>query len=242
LALSTAACSNTTGGALFHIPFQAGGVDRDVTEPFTFTSPTGWVITLDAATRVALGPFYFNVAPPSPNTFRSGVDIAEVTQQVVVHPLDPTLHAATSGVDGETGQAVSAEVGLLPPDATASDDDATALGTGFAFVAGTAARGATTVSFAGNVSINAALVTPQSPLADLARVEGADVHLAFTSSSKSLVLRVDPTHWFDQVDFDTIARTSSVGGRVTWTVNSTFHTQLLQGVKSAGGVYDFAIQ
>lgn len=234
LVAQLAACSNTTGGDLITLPFQAGGVSRDATQPFTFTTPTGWSITLDQAV-IAAGPFYFNVDPPSTDEFRSGVVIVQATEQTVIDTLDPTMNAVTGGANGETGSAVSVEVGLTAPDSTnVANPNADMLDTGFAYVEGTAVSGDTIVPFHGEVIVDQTLVTSTEPLADLQRIRGADVALTFTAAPQTLALRVDPTHWFDQSDFSQIAMT---GG--TWTVDTTFAAQLLEGVKSETGVYQF---
>src|ERR1700694_6175646 len=100
LCLALLSCG-TTGGKLIQIAFRAGGVSRAAAGPLTFTNPQGWTVTLQTA-RVALGPFYFNISPPSTSTFRSGVVIIEATEQVVVDPLDPALKDVAGGADGGT--------------------------------------------------------------------------------------------------------------------------------------------
>ena len=236
LAVALAACSNTSGGDLIALPLSAGGAMRDATKPLTFTTPTGWTVTLDQAIE-AVGPFYFNVDPPPTDEFRSGVVIVEATEQTIVDTLDPTLHDVAGGADGETGTAVSVEIGLLAPDnhdQAADPTDAEALGAGFAAVAGTAVNGATTVPFQGLVAVDPSLVTTTEPLADLQRIRGASVDLTFTPAPQQLQLRIDPTHWFDQSDFSQIATG-------TWTVDTTFAAQLLEGVKGESDVYQFQL-
>jgi|HubBroStandDraft_6_1064221.scaffolds.fasta_scaffold152031_2 hypothetical protein len=233
LLLMLAACSNTTGGDLITLPFVAGGVSRDATQPLLFTTPTGWAVTLDQAV-IAAGPFYFNVDPPSTDEFRSGVVIVQATEQAIVDALDPSMNAVTGGANGETGSAVSVEIGLLAPDSTnLANPAASMLDAGFAYVEGTAVSGATTVAFEGQIVVDQSLVTSTEPLADLQRIRGAGVALTFTAAAETLELRVDPTHWFDQSDFSQIASSG------TWTVDTTFAAQLLEGVKGETGVYEF---
>ena len=241
-ALALGACINTTGGDLIgDLPFRAGGAARDAGTPFTFTTPTGWTVTLQRA-LIAAGPFYFNVDPPSTDEFRSGVVIMQATEQTIVNALDPTMKDVAGGANGESGTAVAVEIGLLPPDQhdqAADPDDAEKLGAGFAYVDGTAVMGATSVPFHGEVVIDQSLVTPTEPLADLQRIRGASVDLTFTAAPQTLELRVDPTHWFDQSDFSQIATGAPPPEGFTWTVDTTFAAQLLQGVKSETGVYQF---
>ena len=223
------ACSNTTGGDLITLPFVAGGTTLG-----TFTTPTGWSVTLDQAV-IAVGPFYFNVDPPPTDEFRSGVVIVQATEQTIIDTLDPTLNPVIGGANGETGSAVAVEIGLLAPDSTnIANPNASMLDSGFAYVEGTAVSGATTVPFEGQVIVDQSLVTSTEPLADLQRIRGASVALAFSSAPQTLELRVDPTHWFDQSDFSQIATG-------TWTVDTTFAAQLLEGVKSETGVYQFQL-
>ncbi len=230
------ACTNTTGGDLVSLPFQAGG-----TALGAFTTPTGWTVTLQQA-LIAAGPFYFNVDPPSTGEFRSGVVIIQATEQTIIDALDPTLYDVTGGANGETGTTVSVEIGLLPPDQTnqlAQPDEAETIGGGFAFVAGTATNASLTVPFQGQIVIDQTLVTTTEPLADLQRIRGASVDLAFTAAPQQLELHVDPTHWFDQSDFSQIANGPPPFGGYTWTVDTTFAAQLLEGVKGETGVYLF---
>jgi hypothetical protein len=226
-----AACTNTTGGDLVTLPFQAGGTSLQ-----PFTTPTGWTVTLQQA-LIAVGPFYFNVDPPPTDEFRSGVVIIQATEQTIVDALDPTPRNVTGGANGETGSAVSVEIGLLSPDSSnqvADPDDAETIDGGFAYIAGTATNGAMTVPFQGELVIDQSLVTPTEPLADLQRIRGASVDLTFTAAPQRLVLHIDPTHWFDQSDFSQLATG-------TWTVDTTFAAQLLEGVKSETGVYQFQL-
>jgi hypothetical protein len=237
-------CSGTTGGALLHLPFRAGGIARDASQPFTFTTASGWTVTLDRAEQ-AVGPLYFNLSAPPTDQFRGGQVIVQVTQQQVIDLLDPTLHDVAAGADGETGHAVSVEIGLRPPDATQSDDARTLLGQGFAYVSGTARKaGAADVAFAGPLVIVAVLPTSTTnpPLDQLQRVKGAAVDLTFSAAPQRLELRVDPSHWFDAVDFAPLLTAPTTDGtHHTWKPNSVFQTQVLAGVRGEIGVYDFQL-
>lgn len=209
-------CGGTTGGNLIQMPFEAGGVNRDVTQPFTTIQ--GWTITLSAA-QIVLGPLYFNVNAPQPSVYRSGVVIVQVTDQFIVDALDPTLQPVAGGADGESGTAVSVEIGFFTaaqgfndtitlPAPLAADGQQ-----GTAYIAGQASKGGVTIDFAGRVQITSALVSGLSPIDQLARVAGAVVDLNFTKTSGTLQLRVDPTRWFDQVNFCALVTTPvALGG------------------------------
>jgi len=246
-----ASCGNTTGGALIKLPFSVGGVDRTSTGPFTFVSAAGWTVTLQEA-RLSLGPYYFNVSPPSPAAFRTGVVIVQVTRQAVVDPLDPTLVEVAGGADGQTGVAVAVEMGLTPPD-TSQPADASAIlcppplnqttCPNEGFVRGIAVKGADTVPFAGFVTIDVSQASPQKPAAALLRIIGSfEQALTFTAAPQGLTLRVDPRPWFDATDFSLLlTSTPGTDGNYTWDNKTTFHSQLLQGVQTLTG-YNFAVQ
>ena len=237
IVLASGVSCGSTSGALVTLPFSAGG---QAAGPLTFTNPTGWTVTLQTAT-IALGPFYFNNVPASTQTFRNGLVIIQVTRQVVVDALDPTLQDVTGGADGETGVAVAVEIDLFAPDDTQPPAVRSELAGNVGVVAGTASKGGTTLSFRGPITIDTNLVTPQTPLLALQRVRGAAVNLDFAATPQSLVLRVDPTHWFDLVDFAELLQGTPSGGVYTWDPHSTFLDSLVQGVKSESGVYQFEL-
>lgn len=212
LALGAVECGGTTGGHLIQIPFEAGGIARDTTQPFTFTTGQGWTVALTQA-EVMLGPLYFNIDASSSSAFRSGVVIMQVTQQFAVDMLDPTLQAVPGGADGETGTAVSVEIGFFT--SVNCENDTFSCGAppapfsgngqqGTAFLAGQASKGGVTIPFAGRVQITSALVTALNPIDQLARVPGALSNLTFTTSGAPLQMRVNPSHWFDMANFCTL--------------------------------------
>lgn len=262
-ALTLAGCGGTTGGDLISMPLQAGGVARDGGASLTFTTGQGWSVRLDQA-QVVLGPLYFNIDAPQPSVFRSGVVIVQATEQFVVDVLDPNLHAVAGGADGETGQAVSVEIGFYT--AAQSYNQTIALPTplaadgqsGTAYVAGEATKDGAVIDFAGRVQITDALVSALEPIGDLARVAGAVCDLDFTPRSGTLQLRVNPAHWFEQANFCSLIPIAAggddggvadagvagpcapVAGRVYgWSDTNPFNTQVLSGLGGSVGVYQF---
>lgn len=252
----------STGGELITIGFRAGGLSRPAAGPLTLctnssTPCTGWTVTLQTA-RIVVGPFYFNVDPPPGESTRGGLVIVQATEQVVVDPLDPALKDVPAGADGQTGDAHYCEIDLLPlqPNSPASAADRQLLGSAAtAYVAGTATKGSTTVPFAGLVVINTSVATPQQPLIALQRVSGALANLTFASETQTLELRVDPTHWFDAVDFADLLGSTPVNGSYTWSPDNCaqnsasfdaarcrfqFHL-LTDGIKLSVGVYQFSL-
>ena len=234
--LALLGCGGTTGGALITVPFRVGGVEG----PLTFQNPQGWTVQLETA-QIWLGPFYFNAFPPVTDEFRSGVVIIEATEQVLVNALDPSLQDVPGGADGETGQAVAVEIDLFPPGGTpAGSSDCSLLAEQVGTVAGVATKGGTTVTFSGPIAIpNTASV--QVPCLELEAIQGASVDISFTAAPQVLELTVDPTHWFDLVDFSQLLPGPPVAGVYTWNVQSEFMNQLVQGVKGESGVYNFQL-
>jgi len=200
---------------------------------------SGWTVTLQTA-KIALGPFYFNNSHPT-QAFRSGLVIIQVTQQVIVDALDPSLRELPAGADGETGPSVAVEIGLFPPDSTQPSTIRAQLGGNVGLVAGTATKGATTLAFSGPITIDTSVATPTNPLLALQRVRGAVVDLVFTGEPQALELRVDPTHWFDLVDFSDLLQGTPSNGVYTWGLRSTFLNSLVQGVKGETGIYQFQL-
>lgn len=239
VAATFCACGNTTGGALIQLPFSAGGLQRPDAGSLGFTSATGWAVTLDEG-LVALGPFYFNVSPAQTGAVEGGLVIVQVTYQTVVNVLDPSLYGVDGGADGQTGTAVAVDIGLLPPDATQAVILEEQLGTGEAYVRGAAVKGTTTVPFAGVAEVDLRLATPQNPPAVLQRVNGASVNLTFGPKGQQLVLRVDPSTWFDTADFGPLLQSppDPDTGNYGWDVSSSFNQALLSGIKQTSRVYD----
>jgi hypothetical protein len=234
ICLSMLSCG-TTGGALVTLPMSVRGVQG----PLTFTTNTGWTVTLTTA-KAALGPFYFNANPPDTQSFRNGTVILEATEQVVVDTLDPSPRALAGGADGETGTTVAVEIDLFPPDSTQTAAVRSEIGAGnFGIVAGTATKAGLTVAFSGPLAIaalsDASLQTTQKPLLAQERIRGAAVSLDVTAASQSLVMQVDPTHWFDSVDFSQLTNG-------TWDIHSAILNALIQGVQQESGVYTFSLQ
>jgi len=93
------------------------------------------------------------------------------------------------------------------------------------------------------VAIDLRLATPQTPPALLQRVNGANVDLVFAPSGQQLLLRVDPSTWFNTADFaPLLTGTPDSNGNYGWSVDSSFNAAVLTGIKQTSGVYDFQLQ
>jgi hypothetical protein len=220
------------------MPFQAGGIVRDASQPFSFVTGQGWNVTLTQA-EVVLGPLYFNIDAPSTASFRSGVVIVQAPEQFIVDMLDPTLQNVPGGAAGETGAASSVEIGFYTTfnmynDMAVVGVDGGAIKTlpaplaangqqGTAYLAGEATKQGAVVDFAGRVQITGALVTQGTPIDFLSTLSGVcanwstasrmcDGALAFTTTSSPLQLRVNPSTWFDEANFCNIVRPPPVRG------------------------------
>jgi len=228
--------AGTTGGQLVTLPFRVQGVAG----PLTFQNPQGWTVQLTTA-QISLGPFYFNAFAPVTDQFRSGVVIVEATEQALVDALDSTPQQVPGGADGETGQAVAVEIDLFPlGQSPEGSSGCSLLATPLGTVAGTATKGGTTVAFQGPIAVpNTASV--QIPCLEVEAIQGASANLSFTSSPQVLQLTVDPTHWFDLVDFAQLLQGQPSADVYSWAIQSEFMVQLVQGVKAESGVYFFQI-
>jgi len=84
-------------------------------------------------------------------------------------------------------------------------------------------------------------VVERHVVALLQRVRGTAVDLEFTASAQALELRVDPSHWFDLVDFSTLLQGTPSNGVYTWPIPGPFVNLLLQGVRRESDVYRFQL-
>jgi hypothetical protein len=218
-ACASVECGGTTGGNLIEMPLEAGGISRDASQPFSFVSGQGWTVTLTAAEAV-LGPLYFNIDAPEPSVFRSGVVIVQAPELFTVDLLSSTLKTVSGGANGETGHAVSVEIGFYTAAESYNEDIDGGLPAplasngqqGTAYLAGQASKNGAVVQFAGRVQITNALVSGLDPIDEVARVAGANCDLVFTKTSGTIELRVDPTHWFDQANFCSLVTAAGTGG------------------------------
>jgi hypothetical protein len=207
LLLALCACGSSTGGALvtFHAA-AAGPADAVAGQPLAFQNALGYQVTLTRAT-LRVGSVYLNRSNPIAGAqvqscVLPGIYSGQVTSPLVVDVLSPAPQPFPADGEGTADESHSAEVWLFGTDPFAIDD-----ATVIADVAGTATRDGTSLAFTGQFTIGAnrnAQPNPalpgSNPLCRLRIVTGIRVDFTLAQGG-TLLLRVDPRAWFDQVDF-----------------------------------------
>jgi hypothetical protein len=240
-----AACSDTTGSQRVAFAVEAAGIERDASQPLTFTSDQGWSITLTEA-RIALGPIYLNTVAPLearsrsplqrlgdlllPSAYADGEShlgagriVAEVTSQSEVDALDPSLSALRGGGNGIDVPALTAEVWLFNRDG--------ALGGAAVRVAGTARREELEVPFEGSLVIDQTLVSAGSSLDEARKVRGIPARMT-PSAGGTLRVRIDPRGWFDGADFRELTSGTPREGRYRFSAQDNVGRAFLNRVRS----------
>jgi hypothetical protein len=209
LALALCACGGDTGGArvTFHAA-AAGPADAVAGQALVFANDAGYEVTLTTA-RLRIGGVYLNRSVPisgaqAQSCVLPGIYSGQVTTPLVVDVLSPSPQSFAANGDGTADPSHSAEVWIFGTDPFATDDT-----TPIADVAGTAVKGAASISFTGQITIgqNRATVPPANPALPgqdalctkrIVRGIGVDFTLA---QGGTLLVRVDPRKWFSAVDF-----------------------------------------
>jgi hypothetical protein len=206
LGLALSACGGT-GGALvkFHAA-AAGPADAVAGQPLVFTNAAGYQVTLTRAT-LRIGSIYLNRSNPISGAqvqscVLPGIYSGQVTSPLVVDALSPVPQPFPADGEGTADHSQSAEVWIFGTDPFATDDT-----TVIADVAGTATRGATSLAFTGQFTIGAnrnAQPNPtlpgSNPLCKLRIITGIRVDFTLAQGG-TLLVRVDPRAWLNQVDF-----------------------------------------
>lgn len=222
-------CSDT-GLSRVSFTLRAGGVERGAGGPLTFINALGWEVTLTEA-RIAVGPVYFNLAPPLSSRQRwrpgrwllrearadttqdhlaGGRIVGQVLRRRVVDALAPGLADLGPG-DGVSEEALSAEAWLLPEGAGAQDEGGLPAGA-VAVVAGTAQK--TPVEDPMNERVPFVAVLPlgeaeaqlagEKVLAQLRMARRIPVSVPLGQDGQDggvVTLRVDPRPWLEVADF-----------------------------------------
>ncbi len=250
-------CGDTTG--LRHVTFaaRAGGFEHP-DGPVRFTTRTGWSVTLTEA-HAAVGPVYLNALEPiacdgcqarsivdsigelvvprawahGESHLGAGQIVGQVTHQIAIDVLSPSLVEVPGGGDGLDQRAHTAEAWLYNREGPTGGAAIRARGTASRTLDGVT----TEVTFAGALVIDESIANAQTPLDVARRVRGIPVDLT-PSDGGALTIRVDPRHWFDGADFSALTPLPvDAQGAHTFTLGDNVGRALLDAARAARGVY-----
>jgi hypothetical protein len=253
----TSGCGDTTG--LRHVTFEAraGGFEHPE-GAVQFTTRTGWTVTLREA-FVAVGPVYLNELEPlacegcqartaferlsdllAPRAWAHGEShlgagrvVGQVTRQVVVDALSPSLVTMPGGGDGLDLRARTAELWLFNHDGPTRGAALRVSGIATRELDGRTAE----VPFSGALVADASITTPQSPLDVARRVRGIPVDFTLAEGG-ALTVRVDPRTWFDGADFAELeALPLDAQGTHPFTGSDNVGRAFVNAARAARGVY-----
>jgi hypothetical protein len=210
---------------------EYGGVERDIAQPFTVTTPLGWTVTLTAA-QVSLGPMYFRNGLPGVGTDQDdGRVVSEVLAIITIDALNPNLGVVENGARGSTEPARTGEV-RFEAAADGPIADAAGAGVAIAHVAGVAQRDSVVIRFDGTLALP--IAGTASDYAEALQRRVSHIATDFTpAAGGTLTLRVDPSHWLDAVPFD-------ANGTPPDFANRTTATQWHAGLADANTAFHFA--
>lgn len=247
--LALAACGDATSSGRAAFAVRVGGVERDASAPLSFDTDQGWRVTLTHA-RMAVGPIYLNTVAPViarrslgdrisdlllPPAWAhgelhqgAGRIVGQVTTQVVVNLLDPTLIELPGGGDGVLEGVRSLEFWYF---------NQAAMQGAAVRVAGLAERGDERVTFEGALVINESIATPQRPLEVARRVRGVPASFALTDGG-TLTVRVDPRGWFRGADFsELLSKPASPEGVHPFDASDNVGRAFLENTRAAQGTF-----
>jgi hypothetical protein len=250
LALAVAGCGST-GGALvtFHAA-AAGPADAVAGQPLVFTTQAfGYQVTLTRA-RLHVGALYVNRAVPLSGSqaqacILPGIFSGQVTTPLDVDALSPAPQPFPSLGEGTADESFTGQIWIF-----GSNVDANADPTVLVDVEGTAAKDGTTYPFTGQLTISSNREPPVTnptapgafPLCKLRIITPIPIDLT-PAQGGTLILRVDPRIWFDNVDFAQVplAGDASNPGLRRFVDSSQSNPDLLTGVRSTNA-YTFSWQ
>jgi hypothetical protein len=251
LVVSAVACVGTTGGQIVTFPAAVAGPSyADPGRSFRFTTDLGWDVVLTEAT-LHVGAVYLNQSAPvsgaqSTDCILPGTYVAQVTSGVDADLLSPSLQRFPGTGSGTTiPPALVGQVWLTGGDVnTVSEPSAP---TAILVVAGTAVNGAMTIPFTGRITIASNRQTSGSAAAGgdsicKERIVSPIATSVAVGTAGGLVLRIDPSQLFVNVNFALLAPSGS-GFAFSDDPTSAGYTQpsrnLYQNLHSGGGLYTF---
>jgi hypothetical protein len=208
LSLALAGCGST-GNALvtFHAA-GAGPAGATAGQPLVFTNGRGYQVTLTQA-RLHIGAVYLNRSVPISGAqaqpcILPGIYTGQVTSPLDVDALSPDLQFFAADGEGTADESLTGEVWLF-----GSDVNATADTTVLASVEGTAVGGGgASFAFTGRITIGTNRAVPvndpslpgANPLCKQRIVTPIPIDIRLAQGG-TLVVRVDPRSWLNNVDF-----------------------------------------
>jgi hypothetical protein len=254
----------STGSKRFVFDAHAGGIERDVSQPYTFANERGWTITLTKAT-VTVGPIYLNVvAPLRQSAMRfsllpiarahdehlgEGRVVGEVLAQIAIDALSPSLAPFSTQGTMTQEHVRTADIWLWPPPGTAPE--ANDPGVAAADLAGEAVRGEERIRFRGALVMDEtwkAGAKPgelsATPLAELRQIRGIPASF-FPEDGGALEIRVDVRPLFRGADFSNIAANPTDADGTKRLVQSSSANvgtdqvmkNVYQGLRASSGTY-----
>jgi len=208
LPLALSACGST-GSALvtFHAA-AAGPADAVAGQPLVLPSNAyGYQVAITRA-RLHVGALYLNRSVPISGSqaqpcILPGVYDGQVTASLDLDALSPAPQPFPALGEGTAEEALTGQVWLFGTDVTATADPTVLVDVG-----GTASRGGTSYPFTGRLTVSTNRQAPvtnpalpgASPLCKLRIV--TPIRVDFTlAQGGTLLLRVDPRSWFQNIDF-----------------------------------------
>ncbi len=213
------ACIPSTGGKLVGFTLSASGPTQSTqADPFRFSTPQGFEVTLDEA-NLFIGAVYFNQVNPAGYSQETacilpGLYTGEIREGLRVNALSPQPQPFPVSGTGTDLPTLSGELWLSGGDINA-DDDRTVV----ANVRGVATRASGRWPFSASVRIGNNRRAPprnpalpgSNPLCKQRIVSPIAAEFALTENAQ-VNLRVDPRQWFSSVDFSTLTAAQQVSG------------------------------
>lgn len=206
--LALAACGSTGSGLVTFQAAAAGPGDAVAGQPLVFATPGyGYQVTLTRA-RVHVGALYLNRAVPISGAqaqacILPGIYVGQVTVPLDLDALSPAPQPFPILGEGTADEALTGQVWLFGTDVNATSDS-----TVLVDVAGIAVRGGTSYPFTGQLTVSENRESPvtnpalpgANPLCKLRIITPVRVDMVLGQGG-TLLLRVDPRVWFDNIDF-----------------------------------------
>lgn len=248
----------------FAFEARAGGIERAPAEPYAFTNPKGWEVTLTKA-KVTIGPIYVNVIAPlrqaasrvrllpeahaDDQHLGEGRVVGEVLGQVTFDALSPALAPFPTSGTITAEQVRTADIWLWPPPGIAPET--TNIEAPSVELAGEAVRGAERVRFRGTLILDEAWASDAQPgersavpMTEIRKARGVPASF-FPTEGGALEIRVDVRALFRGADFASLAESPEDRDGTKVLVQSKrgkFTTDqvmrnVFQGLRSSSGTY-----